>query len=216
MIRLSWGSLRGNVHPWQGDSESRAHVGAAGHRDLAAMGMNDRVSSVRTVGTSARINDSRYAPMPEPVYDNHRRRGERLFQANVTSVRAVVGPAEQRCWIEHQQVGQERSGSNVPGAVVGALVGGVIGHQIGGGTGRDIATAGGAVTGAVVGSRVGQDKGAPQARTRDVQRCADVPAQGRPAYWDVTYEFRGLEHRVQMTTQPGDTITVNRQGEPRA
>jgi uncharacterized protein YcfJ len=47
-----------------------------------------------------------------------------------------------------------------------------------------------------------------------VQRCADQPAQG-PAYWDVTYFFRGQEHHVQMTAPPGNTVTVNRQGEPR-
>ena len=51
--------------------------------------------------------------------------------------------------------------------------------------------------------------------TQDVQRCATVPASAKPDYWDVTYTFRGLEHRVQVTSLPGPTITVNRQGEPR-
>ena len=98
--------------------------------------------------------------------------------------------------------------------MVGALIGGVLGHQVGGGRGKDIATAGGAVAGAAVGYGVGGGYGAPQ--TQDVQRCSSVPASARPAYWDVSYNFRGQEHRVQMTTQPGPTITVNRQGEPRA
>jgi hypothetical protein len=31
----------------------------------------------------------------------------------------------------------------------------------------------------------------------------------------VTYLFRGVEHRAQMTSPPGRTITVNRNGEPR-
>jgi uncharacterized protein YcfJ len=31
----------------------------------------------------------------------------------------------------------------------------------------------------------------------------------------VTYSFRGQEYRVQMTTRPGNTMTVNEQGEPR-
>jgi hypothetical protein len=31
----------------------------------------------------------------------------------------------------------------------------------------------------------------------------------------VTYEFRGVEHRVQMTAPPGQTIAVNGRGEPR-
>jgi uncharacterized protein YcfJ len=183
---------------------------------LAAMGMNDRVSSVRTVSGNARVDENRYAPAPIPVYDNHRRKNERLYEANVTSVRAVVGPTEQRCWVEHEQVVQDRSNANVSGAIVGALLGGILGHQVGGGRGRDVATAGGAVAGAVVGANIGRDGGGQQAQTRDVQRCASVPSQARPEYWDVTYNFRGQEHRIQMTTHPGPTVTVNRRGEPRA
>lgn len=178
---------------------------------LAAMGLNDRVSSVRVMTSSRRVDDGRYAPAPEPVYDNRRRNNERLYQADVTSVRAVVGPPQQRCWMEKEEV-QQQGGANIGGAVVGALLGGVLGHQVGGGRGQDIATAGGAVAGAALGSQVGRNRGQP---AQDVQRCANEPA-ARPAYWDVTYIFRGQEHRVQMTTQPGRTVTVNRQGEPRA
>ena len=149
-----------------------------------------------------------------PVYDNHRRQGERLFEANVTSVRAVVGPPEQRCWVEHEQVRtQERGGANVGAAIAGALLGGVLGHQVGSGRGQDVATAGGAVAGAALGANVGRGSGM---TTQDVKHCETVPSQARPEYWDVTYEFRGMEHRMQVTTPPGPTITVNRQGEPRA
>ena len=182
---------------------------------LAAMGMNDRVSSVRTVSRNARFDDDRYAPAPIPVYDNHRRRNERLYEANVTSVRAVVGPPQQRCWVEHEQVAQERGNANIPGALVGALIGGVLGHQLGAGRGKDVATAGGAVAGAYVGSNIGRE-GGQQVQTRDVQRCASVPSQARPEYWDVTYNFRGQEHRMQTAAPPGRTVTVNAQGEPRA
>lgn len=180
------------------------------------MGMNDRVSSVRAVDRNARIDDARFAPVPMPVYDSRRRNNEKLFQADVTSVRAVVGPPEQRCWVEREQVpAQERSGANVPAAIVGAVLGGILGHQVGGGRGQDIATAGGAVAGAAVGANVGREPGSP-ATARDVQRCSTTPASTRPDYWDVTYNFRGLEHRVQMTQAPGATVTVNGQGEPRA
>ncbi|HUY03890.1 MAG TPA: glycine zipper 2TM domain-containing protein, partial [Rhodocyclaceae bacterium] len=134
-------------------------------------------------------------------------------QANVTSVRAVVGPPEQRCWIERQQVPQERSGANVPGAIAGAVIGGILGHQVGNGRGNDIATVGGAVAGAAVGANVGRDGDGQQ--TKDVRRCADVPNHARPDYWDVSYEFRGREHRLQMSAPPGATVTVNRRGEPR-
>lgn len=184
---------------------------------LAAMGLNDRISSVRDVSRDARIEDRRYAPAPgtmapQGAADFRRRNEERLFEANVTSVRAVVGPPEQRCWIERGQVQSQNNSNNVPGAIVGALIGGILGHQVGGGTGKDIATAGGVVTGAVVGSRVG---GGNQPQTQDVQRCENVPSQAQPQFWDVTYEFRGQEHRVQMTSPPGQTVTVNGQGEPR-
>lgn len=182
---------------------------------LAAMGLNNRVSSVRSVGHNARVADDRYAPpRPVAVYDNYRRRpGERLYSANVTQVRAVVGPPEQRCWIEQQQV-TTQAAPNVGGALAGAVIGGILGHQIGGGFGRDIATAGGVVAGAAVGSRA---NGGGQAVTtlQPVQRCASVPTSSRPDYWDVTYNFRGLEHRVQMSAPPGATVTVNREGEPR-
>jgi uncharacterized protein YcfJ len=182
---------------------------------LSAMGLNDRISSVRGVNQNVRIDDDRYAPAPIPAYDNRRRGNERLYQADVVDVRAVVGPPEQRCWVERQQVVQDRSNLNVPGAVIGAVIGGVLGHQVGGGVGKDLATVGGAVAGGVVGANVGRS-GGQEAQTRDVQRCTSTPSQSRPAYWDVTYIFRGQEHRMQMTAPPGATVTVNARGEPRA
>ena len=175
---------------------------------LSAMGLNDRVSSVRSVSRNANVDDNRYAPVAETVYDNRRRNNERLYEANVTSVRAIVGQAEQRCWIEREQVGN----SNVPGAILGGIIGGVLGHQVGGGRGNDIATAGGAVAGAAIGSNAGRDGGYGQ----NVQRCTETSNRGQPTYWDVTYTFRGQEHRMQMVSPPGRTITVNRDGEPRS
>jgi uncharacterized protein YcfJ len=184
------------------------------YASLSSMGLNDRVSSVRIVNRNSRVNDDRYAPPPAPVYDNRRRGNERVYEAEVTSVRAVVvGASQQRCWIEREQVDQGRGDANVPGAVIGALLGGVLGHQVGGGRGKDVATAGGAIAGAVVGSQVGRDG---RGHTQDVQRCASAPGQNRPDYWDVTYNFRGQEHHVQMTTPPGSTVRVNQRGEPRA
>lgn len=182
---------------------------------LAAMGLNDRISSVRTVGANARIDDSRYAPAPVPDYDSRRRGGERLYEANITSVRAVVGTPERKCWIEREQVAQQRDGVNVPVAIAGAVIGGILGHQVGGGHGKDIATAGGAVAGAAVGANLGRDGAGQQATTRDVQRCDTTASQARPDYWDVTYNFRGQDHRIQMSTAPGPTVVVNNQGEPR-
>jgi uncharacterized protein YcfJ len=183
---------------------------------LRAMGLNNRISSIRIIGAGTRIDADRYAPAPVAAYDWHRREHERLYEANVTAARAVVGPPEQRCWIEREQVVENENQPNVPGAIVGAIVGGVLGHQVGSGRGNDVATVGGAVAGAAVGANVGRDHGGGQVATRDVQRCASVPRHARPDYWDVTYYFRGQEHHVQMTAPPGATITVNGDGEPRA
>jgi len=182
---------------------------------LAAMGLNDRVSSVRTVRADVRIDDRRYAPAPMPVYDSRRRGGERLYEANVTSVRAVLGTPERRCWVEREQVSQQRDGVNVPAAIAGAVIGGILGHQVGGGRGKDVATAGGAIAGAAVGANIGRDGSGQQVTTQDVQRCDNAPSQSRPDYWDVSYNFRGQDHRVQMSAAPGPTVLVNEQGEPR-
>jgi uncharacterized protein YcfJ len=183
------------------------------YASLAALGMNNRISSARMVDSHhVQVEDPRYAPAP--VVDNayRRRDNERVYEANVTSVHAVVGPPEERCWVEHEQV-QDRGSPNVTGAVVGALIGGVLGHQVGSGRGNDVATAGGAVAGAVVGANVGRDG---RTQPQDVQHCSSVPSQARTEYWDVTYEFHGQEHRMQVTAPPGRTVTVNEHGEPRA
>ena len=186
------------------------------YSSLAAMGLNNRVSSVRTVSWDARVSDDRYAPSPAPVYAYYRRPQEQVFEAPVTSVRAVLGPPEQRCWVEREQVAAPQPNVNVPGAIIGAVVGGVLGHQVGGGTGRSLATVGGVVVGGAIGSQVGRNASGQQVAVQNVQRCESVPSQAKPDFWDVTYDFRGQEHRVQMTTAPGATVTVNAQGEPRA
>ena len=177
---------------------------------LAAMGMNDRISSFRKIqGTPAYA----YTPPPPvaapyPYYPHH---GETLYQADVVAVRAVVGAPEQRCWVEQQQVATS-GGPNIPGAIIGGVLGGVLGHQIGGGRGNDVATAVGAVGGVAIGANV--NRGGGQSTTQNVQRCTSVPS-AQPSYWDVTYVFRGAQHRAQLGFAPGPTITVNGRGEPR-
>lgn len=150
-----------------------------------------------------------YQSAPPPAVDYRRRPNETLYEVPVTSSRAMYGPTGQRCWMEREEVERRRS---VPGAIVGGVIGGILGHQIGGGSGRDIATVGGAVGGAVIGSNVGRNN---QPQTREVQRCTTVSDNNMPEYWDVTYNFRGVQHSVQMTSPPGRTILVNGNGEPR-
>ncbi|MEO8741513.1 MAG: beta/gamma crystallin-related protein [Casimicrobiaceae bacterium] len=163
---------------------------------LALMGLGRSISSVRPVNGPPPSAYNAPPPPPAPVYEYRQRPSERLFQANVTSVRAVVGPPEQRCWVEKQQVVENNSSANVPGAIIGAVLGGVLGHQVGGGRGKDVATAGGAVAGAAVGANVGRGGG--QVYNQDVQRCSTVQGSARPDYWDVTYEFRGYQHRAGL------------------
>jgi uncharacterized protein YcfJ len=191
---------------------------------LRPLGMSERISSVRPVGSVARYD---YAPAPvyspppaygpPPVVAAAPAYGpppaERLYQVPVTSVHAVVGPPEQRCWVEPGQAYEERRGVNVPGAIAGAVIGGILGHQVGGGRGRDVATVGGAVAGGAIGANVG--RGDQTVYSQDVQRCENVQGQLQPDYWDVSYNFRGIEHHVQMSSPPGPTLTVNDNGDPR-
>ena len=181
---------------------------AGSYNSLRDMGFNDRFSSTR------RANDSNPADAPRPMatapYEYRRRPNERVFQAPVTSVRAVVGAATERCWVERQEATQ-RSEPSAGRGLLGAVIGGVIGHQIGGGTGRDLATVGGAVAGAAIGANTGRTDGEP---ARDVRRCTTA-ASTTPEYWDVGYRFRGVQHQVQMSTEPGATVSVNNAGLPR-
>ena len=185
------------------------------YESLRGMGMNDRISSVRPLERRDRYENEAPAPLPQPTYEYRRRPQEEIFEAQVTSTRAIFGRSEQKCWTEHQRVNEpsRSNNNNVGGAVVGAIIGGVLGHQVGGGRGRDLATAGGAVAGAAIGSNAGGN-GRDDSRIRDVRRCETVPDQ-TPDSWDVTYVFQGREHHVQMSTPPGRSIAVNRYGEPR-
>lgn len=180
------------------------------YNSLAGMGLNNRLSSMRPVSARGRNLVEAPPPMATPDYRYRRRPNERVFEVPVRSVHAVMGPPDRRCWVEREQVrGDDQP--NVGRGLLGAVIGGVIGHQIGGGTGRDIATVGGAVAGAVIGANSGRDN-SPE---RAVRRCESSAGQGAPAYWDVSYEYRGVQHQVQMSAPPGRTIVVNRDGEPR-
>ena len=183
---------------------------------LQRLGLQNSISSVRPLEGARTVA----VPAPEPLaaadYEYRRRPNERVFDAPITSVRAVVGPPNQRCWMERQQVSQQPSGqSNVGGLLLGGLIGGVLGHQVGGGSGKDLATVAGAVGGAVVGNNVAGGNSPLGVAGRDVQRC-ETTQSTTPAYWDVTYNFRGVENRVQMSAPPvGSTIAVNGNGIPR-
>jgi uncharacterized protein YcfJ len=67
------------------------------------------------------------------------------------------------------------------------------------------------VAGAVIGSNVNNG---PDTQVQSVRRCSAVP-NAAPAFWDVSYNFRGVTHQVQMSREPGPTIAVNEFGVPR-
>ena len=176
-------------------------------------------------GCAAPAPADRYPATVRPSYpadapssgrrDYRRAPDERLYEAKVLSARAVMSAGGQRCWMEREEVPPPRSSANVPGALAGAVIGGILGHQIGGGSGKDLATVG--RCGGACGNRVPRWASPHSAAsvTQDVQRCSPSSGRDQVDYWDVTYEFRGVIHHVQLTERPGPSVTVNAQGEPR-
>src|SRR5262249_3931795 len=95
--------------------EGRCVVLRRGSYDsLERLGMDNRFSWVGLVDGLAR-NFYDPGPLAAPAYEYRVRPAERIYQAPVTSVRAVVGPPSERCWVERQQVSEPASGPNVPG-----------------------------------------------------------------------------------------------------
>ena len=180
------------------------------YESLGGLGMNDRISSVRPVIEQARYENEAPPPLPEPTYEYRRRPSERIFEVPVTSVHAVVGPPEQRCWIERQQVVEGGRGEpNVGGAIVGGIIGGVLGHQVGDGKGKQLATVGGAVGGGYAGNKVQegmQDRNTHQETQRKCQTVRD--SHKEQAGYDVTYRLDGREETVHMDYDPGRRIKV--------
>lgn len=198
------------------DSEYRGRcvlLRRGAYDSLRALGVDNRISSVRQADRRQRDYTEAPTRLEAPSYEYRRRANEQVFEARVTSVRAVLRDSDRHCWVDRDQV-EDRGGRNVGGAVAGAIIGGIIGHQIGSGRTRDAATVGGAVAGGVVGSNVGRDRDDYDRYDRDVRRC-EGRANAEPDYWNVTYEYRGVEHYVKMTAPPGRTIYVNRNGDPR-
>ena len=110
---------------------------------LRALGMDNRISSVRPAERRREYSNEVAPAMDTANYDYRRRANERVYDAPVTSVRAVMGAATEKCWVERQQVSEPARGDrNVGGAIAGALIGGVLGHQVGGGRGKDVVIGG--------------------------------------------------------------------------
>src|SRR5439155_25403628 len=78
--------------------EGRCVVLRPGSYDsLSGMGMNNRISSARPLSGNVRYENEAPEPLASPSYEYRHRPNERVYEVPVTSVRAVVGPPEQRC-----------------------------------------------------------------------------------------------------------------------
>jgi hypothetical protein len=174
--------------------------------NLGAMGLDDRVTSVRGVPGEARYEPSRYATPVAPAYDWRRRPQEQLYPANVLSSRAYYNDNGQQCWVDRDEALEQQRRNRAAGAVIGGVLGGILGHEVGNG---DAATIGGAVGGAVLGGVIGNNV------HTNAQRCSPSVAAGTPQYWDTVYDWHGVQHHVQTTAAPGTTVMVNANGEPR-
>jgi uncharacterized protein YcfJ len=167
---------------------------------LSAMGLAGGISSTRMIPLGANVPDERIAPAAWQVADYQQRNKELLYDAEVTSVRVVVGAPGLRCWVEHgPATGAE---GNIVGGMRGAVLGGILGHQLR----KDARDE--------IGMNVARDLDGQPAYTRNLQKC-DKPSVAEPEYWDVGYSFRGREHQVQTASRPRTTVRVNANGEPR-
>ena len=136
--------------------------------------LNANISSIRKADPNRRYDNEAQATAGED-YRYRRRANERTTEVPVTSVRAIMGEANQRCWVERREAAPVD-----PGA---ALMAGILGYQVGG-------------------------------AQQNVERCRTV--QGQPAYYEVTYNFRGSPRTVQMAAPPeNNRVVVNDRGEPR-
>ncbi|HYF40873.1 MAG TPA: glycine zipper 2TM domain-containing protein [Ramlibacter sp.] len=120
-----------------------------------------------------------------------------------TPVIQQVAVPRQTC--TQQPVVVEQPATSGAGSVIGAIAGGLLGNTIGHGGGRAAATAIGAMTGAVVGNRVESGP----AYAQNLQQCTTQTFyENRTVAYNVTYEYNGQQHTVQMPHDPGPTVRL--------
>jgi len=94
------------------------------YANLRGTGLENNISSIRKAGEGRRYDNEPQAAAGDE-YQYRRRASERTTEVPLTSVRAIMGPANQRCWVERQQVPMDQNA-----AVAGAVMG-VLGYQVG-------------------------------------------------------------------------------------
>lgn len=121
-----------------------------------------------------------------------------------TPVVQQIPVPRQVCQQQPVVVQQQPSGA---GGVIGALAGAAIGSQFGGGSGRGAAMVAGTLGGALLGNSIeAQGQGG---YVQNVPHCTtQTTYENRTVAWDVTYEYAGRRHHVQMPYDPGPTIRL--------
>lgn len=127
--------------------------------------------------------------------------------ARVIGVSVVPGPQVARRVCHPVEAYDRPAEHSAAGAVLGGLTGALIGSRFGGGHGRDAMTVAGAIGGAVAGDRIAAANAAPPPAW---DRCETVYAPGRPAGYQVTYEYGGQQSTVFLDHDPGPSVRVRR------
>jgi hypothetical protein len=94
--------------------------------NLRGTGLENNISSIRKAGEGRRYDNEPQAAAGDD-YQYRRRANERTTEVPVTSVRAIMGPPNQRCWVERQAA---PAPVDQNAAIAGAVMG-ILGYQVG-------------------------------------------------------------------------------------
>ncbi|WP_158290199.1 beta/gamma crystallin family protein [Ramlibacter sp. WS9] len=90
---------------------------------LQGAGFTSNISSIRKASEGRRYDNEPQAAAGDD-YQYRRRASERTSEVPVTSVRAIMGPPNQRCWVDRQA-------APAPADPAAALIAGILGYQVG-------------------------------------------------------------------------------------
>jgi hypothetical protein len=90
---------------------------------LKASGLDGKISSVRKASDKRKYDNEPQAAAGDD-YQYRRRGNERTSEVPVTAVRAIMGPPNQRCWVDRQA-------APAPVDPAAALIAGILGYQVG-------------------------------------------------------------------------------------
>lgn len=91
--------------------------------NLRGTGLESDISSIRRANKNRRYDNEPQAAAGDD-YQFRRRANERTREVPVTSVRAIMGPPNQRCWVERQE-------APAPADPAAAFIAGILGYQTG-------------------------------------------------------------------------------------